>query len=168
MQRRRVVVTGLGLVTPLATGVALSWERLLRGHTAVGRCTKVDPAKLARLPCQLAAEVISGKGEGEFDVEAWVPPELRRHTRPFIHYALAAGREALYLLTTLAALWCNPAFLLVDVAASVRDTAGYGFEKGYAFLGTYVLAPEKFVANAAFGEGGANHESVVGLLWLGQ
>ena len=95
MQRRRVVVTGLGLVTPLATGVALSWERLLRGHTAVGRCTKVDPAKLARLPCQLAAEVRSGKGEGEFDVEAWVPPELRRHTRPFIHYALAAGREAL-------------------------------------------------------------------------
>jgi 3-oxoacyl-[acyl-carrier-protein] synthase II len=92
---RRVVVTGLGLVTPLATGVSLSWERLLRGETAVARCSRVDPERLARLPCQIAAEVAHGTGEGEFDLERWVPPELRRHTRPFIHYALAAGEQAL-------------------------------------------------------------------------
>ena len=63
-------------------------------------------------------------------------------------------REALYLLSVLACTWANPAFLLVDVGASVRDTVGavkgYG---GYVFLAMYVLAPEKFVASAAF-EGG--------------
>jgi 3-oxoacyl-[acyl-carrier-protein] synthase II len=88
---RRVVVTGLGLVTPLATGVGRSWERLLRGDTAVARCTRLPLERLARLPCQIAAEVTHGSDEGQFDLERWVPPELRRHTRPFVHYALAAG-----------------------------------------------------------------------------
>jgi hypothetical protein len=61
-----------------------------------------------------------------------------------------AVREALYALTVLAALCGNPAFLLVDVGASVRDTGagffgGYGFVAvgGYGFLAAYVLAPEK-------------------------
>ena len=94
-QPRRVVVTGLGLVTPLATGVTRSWERLLRADSAVARCTRLDEDKLARLPCQIAAEVSYGSAEGEFDVERVVPPELRRHTSAFVHYALAAGAEAL-------------------------------------------------------------------------
>ena len=94
-QPRRVVVTGLGLVTPLATGVARSWERLLRADSAVARCTRLPEDKLARLPCQIAAEVSYGSAEGEFDVERVVPPELRRHTSAFVHYALAAGAEAL-------------------------------------------------------------------------
>ena len=56
-RRRRVVVTGLGLVTPLGTGVQLSWSRLLRGDTAVARCSRVEPSRLSKLPCQIAAEV---------------------------------------------------------------------------------------------------------------
>jgi hypothetical protein len=65
-----------------------------------------------------------------------------------------AAREALYALTVLAALCGNPAFLLVDVGASVRDTDAEHGEGGYAFLAMYVLAPDKLAAAAAFSEGG--------------
>ena len=59
-------------------------------------------------------------------------------------------REAVYLLSVLACTWVNPAFLLVDVGASVRDTEAASVECGYSFLALYVLAPEKFVAMALF------------------
>ena len=52
-------------------------------------------------------------------------------------------------------------FLLVDVGASVRDTDGEAFEHGYGFLAMYVLAPEKFVAMAAYDEGGLGSSSFV-------
>jgi hypothetical protein len=130
MPRRRVVVTGVGLVTPLGTGVGPSWARLLAGDSAVGRTTRVaSEERLARLPCQLAAQVrhgappspapaagypppssdragdgcivsapwqvVHGEGAAEFDSSVWVPRELRRHTQPYVHYALGAGGEAL-------------------------------------------------------------------------
>jgi len=60
----------------------------------------------------------------------------------------------------------NPSFLLVDVAASVRDTANAA-AGGYSFLAVYVLAPEKFVAVAAFDEGGLDNDTLIGLIWLG-
>ena len=63
-------------------------------------------------------------------------------------------REALYVLAVVACAWVNPAFLLVDVAASVRDEGAEDLDKGYAFLAMYVVAPEKYVAMALFGEGG--------------
>ena len=56
-------------------------------------------------------------------------------------------REALYLLAVGACAWVNPAFLLVDVAASVRDEGGGG---GYGFLAMYVVAPEKYVRRVSF------------------
>eukprot|EP01047_Picozoa_sp_COSAG01_P016036 COSAG01_NODE_811_length_13417_cov_6.641012_8_plen_1526_part_00 len=65
-----------------------------------------------------------------------------------------AVREAGYLLTTLACAWANPAFLLVDVGASVRDWRGEFNECGYIFLLMYVLAPEKFVGFSLFEQGG--------------
>jgi 3-oxoacyl-[acyl-carrier-protein] synthase II len=110
---RRVVVTGLGLVKPLATGVGRSWERLLRGDTAVARCTRLPLDRLDRLPCQIAAEVARGTDDGQFDLERWVPSELRRHTRPFVHYALAAGAEA-----------------LEDAAWVSRDASAEGLRRG--------------------------------------
>ena len=79
--------------------------------------------------------------------------------------AAVAVREALYVLATLVGLAYNPAFLLVDVGASVRDKDG-DFP-GYVFLGLYVLAPEKFVAVAAFFEGGADKEGLGVLLAFG-
>ena len=75
-------------------------------------------------------------------------------------------REALYLLTTLVALKHNPAFLLVDVGATVRYKGKVG-GSGYSFLALYVLAPEKFVAVAALHEGGLGWEIVVVLALLG-
>ena len=62
-----------------------------------------------------------------------------------------AAREALYLLTTLVALRLNPAFLLVDVGAPVRDTTSSSLS-GYSSLAFYVLAPDKFVAFAVYDE----------------
>ena len=56
----------------------------------------------------------------------------------------------------------NPSFLLVDVAATVRDTGFESFYCGYGFLALYVLAPEKFVAMAAFGRGDMFALSVAG------
>ena len=77
-------------------------------------------------------------------------------------------REALYLLAVGACAWVNPAFLLVDVAASVRDEEARGFEGGYLFLAMYVVAPEKYVGFALFDQGGLDKGSlgsiVVGLL----
>ena len=68
---------------------------------------------------------------------------------------VVAAREALYLLSVLACTWVNPAFLIIDVGATVRDTEAQADVKGgYLFLAMYVIAPEKFVAFALFGEGG--------------
>ena len=77
--------------------------------------------------------------------------------------AAVAVREALYVLATLVGLAYNPAFLLVDVGATVRDkewmsSAGHLRGGGYVFLGMYVLAPEKFVAFATLGAGSSNGE----------
>eukprot|EP01048_Picozoa_sp_COSAG05_P025407 COSAG05_NODE_6447_length_956_cov_1.381564_1_plen_186_part_10 len=66
----------------------------------------------------------------------------------------------MYFATTLVALWYNPSFLLVNAAASVRDRETRtrqnrsSLEGGYGFLALYVLAPEKFVGEAAFNKGG--------------
>jgi hypothetical protein len=72
-----------------------------------------------------------------------------------------AVRELLYLLSTLICVVLNPSYLLLDVAASVRST-DLGIYGGYKFLALYVLAPEKFVAYAMFGRGGAlNSEGLI-------
>src|SRR5579875_774329 len=82
---RRVVVTGLGLVTPLGVGVERNWEALLAGRSGIRRVTAFDTAGL---PCKVAAEV------PDFDPARWVEPtELRRMDR-FIALALAAAEEA--------------------------------------------------------------------------
>jgi hypothetical protein len=79
-----------------------------------------------------------------------------------------AVREALYALTVLAALCGNPAFLLVNIGASVRDEGDGDFtKKGYAFLALYVLAPEKVVAFAAFDQGGYDNDILFYALPLG-
>ena len=78
---------------------------------------------------------------------------------------VVAGREALYLLSVLTCTWVKPAFLLVDVGASVRDTGaahwiGNPLIRGYSFLFMYVVAPEKFVAIALLGNGGLNKQDL--------
>jgi 3-oxoacyl-[acyl-carrier-protein] synthase II len=85
MSRRRVVVTGLGLVCPVGNTVAEGWAQLLAGRSGIGRITRFDPAAFA---CQFAGEV---KG---FDVEEYLPGKEARHMDTFIHYGLAASMQA--------------------------------------------------------------------------
>ena len=76
-------------------------------------------------------------------------------------------REALYLLLVLACTWANPAFLLVDVGASVRDTEASLGRGGYEFLALYVLAPEKVVFSALLLAGGLFRQGLWRLCMLG-
>ena len=96
---RRVVITGLGLVTPLGWGVEHSWSRLLAGQSGAGRITAFDPTDFA---CQIACEVprIDGRGGGSADYPGSYDPEHtmslrdRRRVDDFILYAVAAADEA--------------------------------------------------------------------------
>src|SRR5438445_1450574 len=89
---RRVVITGLGLVTPLASGVSESWSRLLAGCSGAKTITtfKVDD-----LPARIACTVPCGDGsDGTFDVDAFVDPKEQRRVDAFIIFALAAAQQA--------------------------------------------------------------------------
>ncbi|MEL6285197.1 MAG: beta-ketoacyl-ACP synthase II [Pseudomonadota bacterium] len=95
---RRVVVTGIGLVTPLANGREATWERLLEGRSGAGTIDTFDPANV---PCKIAFQVpwVSGRGGGEgdahaFDPDATASAKERRRIDEFILYALAAAEEA--------------------------------------------------------------------------
>jgi len=97
---RRVVVTGLGLLTPLGWGVEATWKRLIAGESGAGRITAFDVTDYA---CQIACEIpsVDGRGGGSpddpasFDPEKVVSSRDRRRMDDFIMYALAAADEAL-------------------------------------------------------------------------
>ncbi len=86
MQKRRVVVTGLGIVSPVGNTVAEAWDNVLKGASGVGPITKFDASML---PTRIAAEV---KG---FVATDWMHPKETRRSDTFIHYGLAATRMAL-------------------------------------------------------------------------
>ncbi|MFK7881085.1 beta-ketoacyl-ACP synthase II [Roseobacter sp.] len=89
---RRVVVTGLGLVTPLADGVEASWSRLLAGQSGAGPITGFDPSKLVT---QYACEVPLGDGsDGTFNADTYVAPKDQRKVDTFILFGLAAAQQA--------------------------------------------------------------------------
>ena len=89
---RRVVVTGLGLVTPLACGVEETWSRLLAGQSGASPITKF---KTDDLPTKIACQVPRGDGsEGSFNPDQWVDPKEQRRMDDFIIYGLAAAKQA--------------------------------------------------------------------------
>ena len=89
---RRVVVTGLGLVSPLATGVAETWERLLAGRSAGRTISKFEASHLATT---YACEVLFGDGaDGTMNPDDWMSPKERRKVDDFILYAMAATDQA--------------------------------------------------------------------------
>lgn len=96
---RRVVVTGIGLLTPLGQGREITWKAILAGRSGAGRITTFDPEGYS---CQIACEVprVDGRGgggpdvEGSFDPEATLPAKDRRRIDDFILYAIAAADEA--------------------------------------------------------------------------
>ncbi|MGB0439209.1 MAG: beta-ketoacyl-ACP synthase II [Paracoccaceae bacterium] len=89
---RRVVVTGLGLVTPLACGVEATWTRLLDGQSGAGTITRFDASHLATT---YACEVPRGDGsDGTFNPDDWLPKKEQRKLDTFILYGLAAAQQA--------------------------------------------------------------------------
>ena len=90
---RRVVVTGLGLVTPLGCGVEPSWRRLIAGETGSRRIEKFDVSDLAS---KIAAQVPRGDGaDGTFNPDDWMEPKEQRKVDDFIIYAMGAAKQAL-------------------------------------------------------------------------
>ncbi len=89
---RRVVVTGMGLVTPLACGVEETWSRLLAGQSGAGPITRFDTA---RVTTTYACEIPFGDGTGgTFNPDDWMEPKERRKVDDFILYAMAAAEQA--------------------------------------------------------------------------
>ena len=89
---RRVVVTGLGMVTPLACGVEETWKRLIAGESAAGTITKFDADHLAT---NYACEIPRGDGSnGTFNPDDWMEPKEQRKVDEFILYGMAAATQA--------------------------------------------------------------------------
>src|SRR5258708_31317849 len=86
MSKRKVVVTGLGIVSPVGIGIAQAWENVLNGRSGVGPITRFDASAL---PTRIAAEV---KG---FNSADWMPLKETRRSDLFVHFGLAATKLAL-------------------------------------------------------------------------
>jgi len=90
---RRVVVTGLGMVTPLGCGVDVTWRRLLAGESGARRIETFD---VSDLPAQIGCVVPRGDGsDGTYNPDQWMEPKEQRKVDDFIIYAMCAARQAL-------------------------------------------------------------------------
>jgi len=85
LDKRRVVVTGIGMISPLGIGNDATWQGLVEGRSGIGRITKFDPGAFA---CQIAGEV---RG---FEPEKWIEKKEVKKSDTFIHYAIAAAQMA--------------------------------------------------------------------------
>ena len=85
MTRRRVVVTGLGLISPVGNTVELGWANIVAGRSGIGPITRFDASSLS---CRFAGEV------KDFNVEQYMPAKEARHMDTFIHYGVAAAVQA--------------------------------------------------------------------------
>ena len=89
---RRVVVTGLGLVTPLACGVEETWSRLIAGESGAGPITRFDASNVTT---KYACEIPRGDGSaGTFNPDDWMEPKDQRKVDDFILYGMAAAVQA--------------------------------------------------------------------------
>ena len=86
MSRRRVVITGLGIISPVGNSVAEAWDNILNGRSGITRITRFDASAL---PVQIAGEVKN------FDVASYLSPKEARRYDTFIHYGLAAAMDAM-------------------------------------------------------------------------
>lgn len=90
---RRVVITGLGMVSPLGVGVQHSWDRLVKGDNAARKIERFDAEDLA---CKVYAPIPHGDGSnGTYDPGLWMEPKEQRKVDHFIVYAVAAAEEAI-------------------------------------------------------------------------
>src|ERR1700730_9450250 len=91
-QLRRVVVTGLGMVSPIACGVEATWRRLLAGESGVAEVENFD---VSDLPCKIAAQVPRGDAPYAFHPDDWMDPKEQRRVDDFIIYGAGAATQAL-------------------------------------------------------------------------
>src|SRR5947199_10851292 len=90
---RRVVVTGLGMVTPLACGGEPTWSRLLKGESGARRIEKFE---VSDLPAKIACQIPRGDGsDGTYNPDQWMEPKEQRKVDEFITYAMCAASQAL-------------------------------------------------------------------------
>jgi 3-oxoacyl-[acyl-carrier-protein] synthase II len=90
---RRVVITGLGLVSPLGCGVEITWQRLTASENAARR---IESFEVDDLSCQIACQIPRGDGSnGTYNPNDWMEPKEQRKVDEFIVYAMAAGEQAL-------------------------------------------------------------------------
>src|SRR6202162_1156687 len=93
LEMRRVVVTGLGMLTPLACGVEPTWRRLLEGQSGAGR---IEHFEAPALPVKFACQVPRGDGsDGTYNPDQWMEPKDQRKFDQFIVFAMCAARQAL-------------------------------------------------------------------------
>ena len=90
-ETRRVVVTGLGMVTPLADGVEHNWSRITAGESGL---RAIDNFSTEDIPAKVAGQVPVGEGEGEFNIARYHEPKQARKMDDFIIYAVAAAQQA--------------------------------------------------------------------------
>ncbi len=89
---RRVVITGLGVISPLGRGVEHNWKRLLNGESGISKIEDID---LKDIPVKIAGQVPWGDAEGEFNPDSVLPPKDQKKNDKFILYGLAAGSDAI-------------------------------------------------------------------------
>jgi len=88
---RRVVVTGMGMVSPLACGVDLSWQRLINAQSGIAAISSFD---ISDIPAKIAGQIEAGEGPGQFNVDNYFTPKELRRVDDFIVYGFAAAQEA--------------------------------------------------------------------------
>ena len=88
---RRVVVTGLGIVSPFGRGVEYNWKQLLDGKSGIRKIEGVD---LKDIPVEIAGQVPFGEGEHDFNPDTVMPPKDQKKNDKFIMYGMAAGDDA--------------------------------------------------------------------------
>lgn len=89
---RKVVVTGMGVLSPLGNGVAANWQALMAGKSGITRIHSFDPTDFTS---QVAGYIPLGKEEGQFNPDDILSPKEQRHVDPFILYGMAAGTQAM-------------------------------------------------------------------------
>lgn len=89
---RRVVVTGMGMLSPMGRGVETTWQGLIQGKSAITPVTKYD---VSESPAKIAGQIPRGTGEGQFDPDSVMTPKEQRRVDPFILYGLCAGTDAM-------------------------------------------------------------------------
>ena len=121
---RRVVVTGLGMVTPLGCGVETTWKRLLAGASGA---RAVDTFEVSDLPARIACMIPRGDGsDGTFDADQWMEPKEQRRVDPFIVYAMCAATQAI------TDAGCRPKNREQEITTGVMIGSGIGGVGGIA------------------------------------